>query len=60
MVLAVDYAWLTLVFMILNSLGDSIIATREVEKSISSTEMSPADPFSAKGVWKTREKGSVE
>lgn len=40
---------LTLVFVMRRSLGDNIIATSEVEKSISIIEISPDVPFSERG-----------
>jgi len=51
---------LTLVFVIRRSLGDRIIATSEVEKSISMIDTSPDVPFSERGDWNTSAKGSVE
>ena len=49
----------TLVLMMRRRRGVRIIATSEVEKSISIMEISPAAPLSESGVWKTRANGSV-
>ena len=54
------YAKRTLVLMIRSSRGERIMATSEVENSISMIETSPDAPFSVEGVWKTSAKGSVE
>jgi len=51
---------LTLVLVIRKSRGVKIIATSEVEKSISMIETSPDAPLSDSGDWKTSAKGSVE